>query len=107
MAGIAMDDSWHVRRYVPAPDAAAVRGIVGYLGQTLWRPESATVDAADPAERIRLREAFLKRRLRLTLPDAELDAAITDVLTTMSRDRVAVCYLLAHRFGKLPLFVAP
>ena len=103
-----VDYSLNVKKYVPCPDAAAVRGIVQYLGIALRRPDSAIVATADPRERARLRESFLKRRLKLALPDDELDAAVTDVLHAMSTDRaksrVTVCYLLADRFGKLPLF---
>lgn len=103
-----VDYSLNVKKYVPFPDDAAVRGIVQYLGTALRRPDSAVVATADPRERARLRESFLKRRLKVALPDDELDAAVSDVLHAMATDRaksrVTVCYLLAHRFGKLPLF---
>jgi hypothetical protein len=51
---------------------------------------------------------FLKKKLGLTAPDAELDAAISAVGETMkadrTRNRVTVYYLLADRFGKLSQF---
>ena len=47
----------------------------------------------------------MKKKLALTQSDAELDAALKDVMTTMKterdKSRVTVCYLLAEKFGKL------
>lgn len=104
-----IDYSHNVRKHATAVDAAAVAGIVRYLGISLRRPDSATVMPSDPAELRRLRESFLKRRLRLTLADGDLDEAVHDVMARLSREhdksRVTVCYLLAERFGKLALFV--
>lgn len=104
-----VDYSLNVQKYVPVPDTAAVSGIVRYLGIALRRAESSAVASTDPTERTRLRESFLKRRLKLDLPDDELDAAVADVLSIMgaerAKSRVTVCYLLAHRFNKLPLFL--
>lgn len=109
MPSSTVDHTQHVRQYVPTPDDAAVQGIVKYLGIALRRRDSATVAATDPGELAHLRESFLKRRLKLALPDADLDAAVADVLGAMAGDRdksrVTVYYLLAQRFGKLPLFV--
>lgn len=104
-----IDYSHNVRQHAVAVNAAAVAGIVKYLGFSLRRADSATVTAGDPAELRRLRESFLKNRLRVSLDDADLDAALHDVMTRLSGDhdksRVTVCYLLAERFGKLALFV--
>lgn len=106
---VQIDYSHNVRQHTVAVDPAAVEGIVRYLGISLRRADSATVAATNPAELRRLRESFLKRRLRLTLSDADLDDALQDVMARMSgdhgRSRVTVCYLLAERFGKLGLFV--
>jgi hypothetical protein len=53
----------------------------------------------------RVRTNFLKKKLGLTNPDAELDAAIKTVAARMksdrTRNRVTVYYLLADHFGKL------
>ena len=62
----------------------------------------------DKAERDRVRDSFLKKKLGLTGTDAELDQAIVDVCQTMKADhdksRVAFYYLLAQKFGKLAAF---
>ncbi|MEP7117553.1 MAG: DUF2853 family protein [Acidobacteriota bacterium] len=98
-----------MRQHAATVNAAAVAGIVKYLGFSLRRADSATVAASDPVELRRLRESFLKRRLRLTDGDDELDRALHEVMDRLSRDdarsRVTVCYLLAERFGKLELFL--
>lgn len=105
----AIDYSHNVRKHVTIVDPAAVEGIVKYLGIALRKTDSAVVTPSDPVELRRLRESFLKRRLRLTAADADLDDALHDVMARLSGDhdtsRVTVCYLLAERFGKLALFV--
>ena len=49
------------------------------------------------------------KKLGLTQTDAELDAALNDVMTKMKgvreKSRVTVCYLLAEKFDKLGMFV--
>jgi hypothetical protein len=104
-----IDYAANVRQYTSTVDFAAVNGIVKYLGIALRNQDSAIVAGSDPTELTRLREAFMKRRLRISAPDAELDAAVQDVMAQMAADRrksrVTVCYLLAEKFGKLPLFV--
>jgi HSP20 family molecular chaperone IbpA len=66
------------------------------------------VAASDPEELKRVRDSFLKKTLGLTQTDAELDAAIKEVMTAMSgernKSRVTVYYLLAERLGMLGLF---
>lgn len=105
----AIDYSHNVRKHVTIVDPAAVEGIVKYLGIALRKADSAVVTPTDLVELRRLRESFLKRRLRLTAADADLDDALHDVMVRLSGDhdksRVTVCYLLAERFGKLALFV--
>jgi outer membrane protein OmpA-like peptidoglycan-associated protein/ferritin-like metal-binding protein YciE len=58
-----------------------------------------------------VRDGFMKKKLGLTQTDAELDAALKDVMTTMTgernKNRVTVYYLLAEKFGKLGLFGNP
>lgn len=104
-----IDYSHNVRQHAADVNAAAVAGIVKYLGISLRKAHSAVVAAGDPTELRRLRESFLKNRLRLALDDADLDAALHRVMGKMSGDhamsRVTVCYLLAEHFGKLALFV--
>lgn len=97
-----------VKKYVPDADEAVVAGIVRHLGIALRSKDASLVASSDPEELKRVREGFLKKKLALTQTDAELDAAIKDVLgkmkTVREKSRVTVCYLLADRFGKLDLF---
>lgn len=55
-----------------------------------------------------MRNNFLKKKLGLTHPDAELDKAIMLAADKMKADRtknrVTVYYLLADHFGKLSMF---
>lgn len=97
-----------VGKYVPNVDIAAVEGIVKYLGIALRSKDASVVAATDPEELKRVREGFLKKKLALTQSDAELDAALHEVMARMKdvrqKDRVTVYYLLAEKFGKLDLF---
>ena len=100
-----------VERYAPAVDATAVQGIVKYLSIALRNRDSSLVAASDPSELARVRDSFMKKKLGLNQTDADLDAALKDVMTTMSgernKSRVTVYYLLAETFGKLGLFANP
>ena len=62
----------------------------------------------DKAERDRVRDGLLKKKLALTATDADLDKAVMDVCEKMKADhdksRVAFYYLLAEKFGKLAAF---
>lgn len=108
MAHTLADHAKDVAKHTPRIDTVALEGVVKYLGIALRSRDGATVAAADPTERRRLRESFLKRRLRLTEPDDHLDEVLDEVLRTLAGDRqksrVTVCYLLAERFGKLAAF---
>lgn len=102
------DWSADVRKYAPDADEKAIAGIVRYCGIALRNRDSSLVAFSDREELGRVRESFLKKKLGLTAPDAELDAAISEVGETMkgdrTRNRVTVYYLLADRFGKLSEF---
>lgn len=97
-----------VRTYAPDADAKAVDSIVKHLGIALQSRDGALVSFTDKAELKRVRENFLKKRLGLTNPDAELDAAIAAVGEKMkhakNKNRVTVYYLLTEHFGKIPAF---
>jgi HSP20 family molecular chaperone IbpA len=103
-----LDYAANVERYASTVDATAVKGIVKYLGIALHHRDSYLVAARDLEELTRVRDSFMKKKLGLTQTDAELDAALKDVMTTMSgehnKSRVTVYYLLAEKFGKLGLF---
>ncbi|HLH01970.1 MAG TPA: DUF2853 family protein [Bryobacteraceae bacterium] len=97
-----------LKKYVPNPDEAAVNGIAKHLGIALRTRDASYVAATDPEEVKRVRESFLKKKLGLTQSDAELDAALKEVLNRMhgvhDKHRVTVYYLLAEKFGKLGAF---
>lgn len=98
-----------VRAYAPDAEEDAVDGIVKHCGIALRNKDSALVSFSDKSELKTVRESFLKKKLGLTNPDAELDAAIALVGEKMknakTKNRVTVYYLLAEHFGKLPAFV--
>jgi hypothetical protein len=96
------------RKYAPAPDEAAVGGIAKHLGIALRNRDASVVAGTDPEELKRVRESFLRKKLGLAQSDAELDAAIKDVLHKLQgvreKHRVTVYYLLAEKFGELDAF---
>lgn len=105
-----MAEDWYadVRKYAPGADANVVAAIVRYCGIALQNRDSSLVSFSDEQEVGRVRENYLKKKLGLTNPDAELNQAIADVGVTMKADRtknrVTVYYLLAERFRKLSIF---
>jgi hypothetical protein len=104
------DYTTDVAKYTQPVNEAAVKGIVRHCGIALHKLDSSLVAATDPAELKTVRDSFLKKKLGLTMPDAELDTAIQGVMTKMHADhtksRVTVYYLLAEQFGKLGDFVS-
>lgn len=105
---MATDWAADVKKYVPDADEQAIAGIVKYCGIALQSRDASLVSFGDKAEVARVRDNFLKKKLALTVPEAELDQAIAAVRDTMkadnTRNRVTVYYLLAAHFGKLSLF---
>ena len=108
MADDKPDYAANITTYTASVNAAAVSGIVKHLGIALRNKDSSLVSASDPAELARVRDGFMKKKLALTQSDAELDAALKEVMTKMAgernKSRVTVCYLIAEKFGKLGLF---
>ena len=98
---MAHDWASDVKKYVPSPDDAAVKGIIKHLGNSLQSKDSSLVACTDKAERDRIRGSFLKNNLGLSIPDAELDQPIVDTRGKMKGDhdksRVAFYYLLAEK----------
>ncbi len=96
-----MSHDWaaDVKKYVPGAKADHINGIVKHLGIALHNRDSSFVACGDKTERDRVRDSFLKKKLALTLPDAELDKAVEEVCQKMHADRdksrVAFYYLLA------------
>jgi uncharacterized protein DUF2853 len=105
-----MAEDWavDVKKYVPNADQKAIAGIVRYLGIALQKNDSSLVAFSDKEEVARVRTNFLKKKLGLTNPDAELDKAIMAIGEKMkvdrTKNRVTVYYLLADHFGKLSAF---
>ena len=97
-----------VRRHVPNANDAAIKGIVRHLGIALQSRDASFVACADKAERDRVRDGFLKKKLALNNSDAELDKAVIEVCEKMKADRdksrVTFYYLLAEKYGKLSMF---
>jgi len=102
-----MAEDWvaDVNKYVPSADPKAIAAIVRYCGIALQKRDSSLVSFTDKEEVARVREYFLKKKLGLAAPDAELDKAIMAIADKMKGDRtknrVTVYYLLADHFGKL------
>lgn len=100
-----MDHLADVKKYAPACDEKAVKGIVKHLGIALKSNDAAMVSCSSKSELDRVRESWLKKKLALTDADADLDKAIKDVCERMKADRtkarVTFYYLLAEKYGKL------
>lgn len=105
---MAHDWSADVKKYVPNPDDAAIKGIVKHCGIALQSRDGSLVAVTDKVECDRVRDSFLKKKLGLTESNAELEAAVAGIGDRMKADRdksrVAFYYLLAEKFGKLAVF---
>lgn len=105
-----MAEDWasDVLKYSANADQNAINGIVRYCGISLQKRDSSLVSLSDREEVARVREGFLKKKLGLADPDADLDRAIMTVGEKMKGDRtknrVTLYYLLAEHFGKLSMF---
>jgi hypothetical protein len=97
-----------VKKYVPAANDGAIKGIVKHLGVALQSRDASFVACQDKSERDRVRDSFLKKKLGLMESDAELDKSVVEICQKMHADRdksrVAFYYMLAEKYGKLPLF---
>jgi hypothetical protein len=105
---MAHDWAQDVKKYVANPDDAAIKGIIKHCGIALQNRDSSFVSCTDKAERDRVRDGFLKKKLALGASDADLDKAVMEVCQKMQGDRdksrVAFYYLLAEKYGKLSAF---
>lgn len=95
-----------LKGYTSKVDEAAVDKIVKHLGIALRSRDASLVSGSDKKELDRVRESWLKKKLKRTEPDAELDKAIDDVVEKMGRKNPSKCrvcfyYLLAENFGVL------
>ena len=105
---MAHDWAADVKKYVSEADESAIKGIVRHCGIALQSRDGSYVSCTDKAERDRVRDSFLKKKLALTDGDADLDKAVMAVCEKMKADRdksrVTFYYLLAEKYGKLALF---
>ena len=105
---MAHDWAADVKKYVPEADESAIKGIVRHCGIALQSRDGSYVSCTDKAERDRVRDSFLKKKLALTDGDADLDKVLMAVCEKMKADRdksrVTFYYLLAEKYGKLALF---
>lgn len=100
------DYTTDIKKYSASVNDQAVQGIVKYLGIALKSSkDAAMVSCSSKAELERVRDNYMKKKLKLTAPDADLDSHIKAVCEQMKADttkhRVTFCYLLAEKAGKL------
>jgi hypothetical protein len=93
-----------IKKYTTKPiNETAVAHLARTYQLVLSKPDSKYVACSDPAECERVRENYLKKKLKLESGD--LDGAIKSVCQTMKADRtksrLTFYYLLAEHFGKL------
>lgn len=93
-----------IKKYTTKPiNETAVARLVKTYQLVLSRPDAKYVACSDPVELGRVRDNFLKKKLKLESGD--LDGAIKAVCETMKADRtksrLTFYYLLAERFDKL------
>ncbi len=97
-----------VAKYSKNVNAAALDAMAKNYALVLSNKDSQFVSCGDDSERTTVRENFLKKKLGLSKPDTELDAAIESICQTMKDDRfksrLAFYYLLAEKFDKLSTF---
>lgn len=100
-----VDYTADIKKYAASVDAKAVSGIVKFLGIALKSKDASLVSCSSKSELERVRESFMKRKLKMTEADADLDAAIKGVCDRMKaahdKHRVTFYYLLAEKAGKL------
>ncbi|MFO1148264.1 MAG: DUF2853 family protein [Alsobacter sp.] len=99
-----MDHLADVKKYAKQPvNEAAVAKLEKSYRLVLSKADARYVACSDAAERDRIRENFLKKKLGLTSTD--LDAAIVATCEKMKADRtksrLTFYYLLAEHYGKL------
>ena len=100
------DYATDIKKYTAAVDDKAVASIVKYLGIALKSSrDAALVSCSSKSELERVRENFMKKKLKMTGSDADLDKQIKAVCEQMKaahdKHRVTFCYLLAEKTGKL------
>ena len=95
-----------IKKYTRKPiNETAVSHLAKTYQLVLSKADAKYVACSDPAERARVRENFLKKKLKLESGD--LDGAIEAVCAAMkptrSKSRLTFYYLLAEHFEKLDM----
>jgi len=90
------------------PDMDLLTKVTVALGPSIYNADSAMVAASDPAERKRIKDNFLIRKLGLS-DGAALDAAIDAAVATYGaserrKHRPVFYYLLVKQLGKESVF---
>jgi Protein of unknown function (DUF2853) len=100
-----IDHTASMTKHAPGADAKHVDAIIKHLGIAMKGTDSQLVACSSKSELETVRESWLKKKLKLTQTDAELDGAVKAICEKMKADhdksRVAFYYLLAAHFGKL------
>ena len=103
------DHAAEVKKFAPKADEKAIAAIIKHLGIALKGTDSSMVSCSNADELARVRDSWLKKKLKLTASDADLDKSIKDVCDKMKADktknRVAFYYLLAEKHGKVASLV--
>ena len=99
------DYATDIKRYTTSVDDKAVAGIVKHLGIALKSKDASNVSCSSKDELARIRDSWLKKKLALTVADADLDKMMKSICEQMkadtSKSRVTFYYLLADKAGKL------
>lgn len=94
-----------VKRYAAAADDTVIAAIIKHLGIALKSTDASLVSCSSKDELERVRESWLKKKLKLTDDDKTLDQGIKAVCEKMKGDknkqRVTFYYLLAEHYGKV------
>lgn len=100
-----VDYTTDIKKYSPSVNEKAVQGIVKFCGIALQSKDASLVSCSSKSELERVRESFMKKKLKMAAADADLDKQIQAVCTTMKaahdKHRVTFYYLLAEKAGKL------
>ena len=100
-----VDHEGDLKKYAPSADSKHVKAIVKHLGIALKSFDSSMVSCSSKDELERVREQWLKKKLKLAAADADLDKSIKAVCDKMKGDknksRVVFYYLLAAQHNKL------
>ena len=92
-----------IKCYQPNVDEKAVAAIIQHLGPK--NADAPLLSYSDQDEVARVRNNWLKKKLAVTIDDAKLDKAISDLCSSMQaetrKSRVALYYLLAEKFGRI------